>query len=142
MKFKDKQYTISIHDTAGQQDYTGIRAFSYAQTDIVIVCFSMTDIQTYKNVQELWVPEIQMCLQNKKPVILVGTQSDCKNGNSPCKPEYGHTLAKAIGAVRFVECSVYDKDSVSHLFETIIGVVYARGKRRGSIVRKLLKMWR
>ena len=139
--YNEKQFTVSIHDTAGQQDYTGIRAFSYAQTDIVIVCFSMADIQTYQNVQELWVPEIQKCLQHKKPVILVGTQNDCKEVHNPCKSEHGHTLAKAIGAVRFLECSVYDKESVSHVFETIMSVVYSRGKRRSSFVKKLLNKW-
>ena len=74
---------------------------------------------------------------HKTPVILDGTQYDCKDGHSPVKSEYGHTLTKSTGAVCFSKCSAYNKDSVFHLFDTIMNVVYSRGKRWDSFVKKL-----
>lgn len=139
LSVNDKRYTISVFDTAGQQDYTGIRGFSYSASDVVVVCFSMAERESFRSVQEVWIPEIRTCHGYKKPVILVGTQKDCKSVNEQVKTEEGQSLAKTVGAVHFLECTSSDLASVSKISEQIVTVAVKFRQRRGSIIKKLMR---
>lgn len=142
MWFNEKQCTVSLYDTAGQQDYEAVRAFTYHQSDVIVACFSMADRESFYNIQDVWVPEIRRYLGNKKQMILLGTQSDCANKSSEEKrvqTDEGSRLADEIGAVSFLECSAYDQTSVTKVFESIVNVAFLQNKRKDSIIKKLLK---
>lgn len=63
-------YTLGLFDTAGQEDYDRLRPLSYPQTDVFLVCFSVTSPASFENVREKWVPEIgHHC--PKTPFLLV-----------------------------------------------------------------------
>ena len=79
----EKLCTVSLYDTAGQQDYEAVMAFTYHQSDVIVICFSMADRESFQNVQDVWVPEIRRYLGNKKQIILLGTQSDYAKEASP-----------------------------------------------------------
>ena len=50
---------------------------AYPNTDVFLVCFSIINPDSYDNVREKWVPEIQKhCGQ--APFLLVGTQMDLR----------------------------------------------------------------
>ena len=120
MWLNEKQCTVSLYDTAGQQDYEAVRAFKYHQSDVIVMCFSMADRESLQNVQDVLVPEY---LGNKKQIILVGTQSDYAKEASPeqrIHTDEGTRLADEIGAALFLECSAYDYTSVTKVFECIV----------------------
>ena len=71
MWLNEKQCTVSLYDTAGQQDYEAVRAFTYHQSDVIVMCFSMADRESLQNVQDVWVTEIRRYIGNKKQIILV-----------------------------------------------------------------------
>ena len=82
----------------------------------------MADGESLQNVQDVWVPEIRRYLGNKKPIILVGTQSDYAKEASReqrIHTDEGTRLADEIGAALFLECSAYDYTSVTKVFECI-----------------------
>ncbi len=111
-------YTLSLFDTTGQEDYGRLRPPEYPGTDVFLVCFSVVDPKSYKNVKRKWVPEI-MNYCPKTPFLLLGTQVDLREAktswsgqryiNSPITTELGEKLSKEIEAVKYVECSALTK---------------------------------
>ena len=47
-------YCLGLFDTAGQEDYERLRPLSYPLTDVVVVCFSVTDPKSFQNVKDKW----------------------------------------------------------------------------------------
>lgn len=58
----DDPYTLGLFDTAGQEDYDRLRPLSYPQTDVFLVCFSVTSPASFENVREKWFPEVRESL--------------------------------------------------------------------------------
>ena len=64
-------------DTAGQEDYKELRVLGLNNTDCFIVCFSVADSVTFRNVTEVWLPEIRSRVPRAR-ILLVGTKSDLR----------------------------------------------------------------
>lgn len=47
-----------VHLSPGQEDYDRLRPLSYPQTDVFLVCFSVTSPASFENVKEKWFPEV------------------------------------------------------------------------------------
>ena len=52
VKFNNINYTLDIFDTAGQEEFDFLRPLSYPQTDVFLVCFSVSNPGSFKNVKE------------------------------------------------------------------------------------------
>ncbi len=114
----DEPYTLGLFDTAGQEDYDRLRPLSYPQTDVFLVCFSVTSPASFENVREKWFPEVHHHCPGV-PCLIVGTQVDLRDDQSvrdklakqkmaPVRKEDGERMAKDLGAVKYVECSALD----------------------------------
>ncbi|KAH8860054.1 Cdc42 like [Schistosoma japonicum] len=55
-------YTLGLFDTAGQEDYDRLRPLSYPQTDVFLVCYSVTSVTSFKNVKEKVCPHLFLSL--------------------------------------------------------------------------------
>lgn len=64
--------SLGLWDTAGQEDYDRLRPLSYPQTDVFLICFSVTSPSSFENVTSKWYPEIKHHCPDA-PMILVGT---------------------------------------------------------------------
>jgi Ras-related C3 botulinum toxin substrate 1 len=127
---------ISLWDTAGEEEYDRLRPLSYYETDIFLVGFSVISPVSLSNVRNKWVPEINHFAPNT-PYILVGTKSDLRNdlnvlsmlkdrGITPISYDQGVSLAKEIGAVKYMECSSIHHRGVNEIFnQAIITVLTA-----------------
>merc|ERR1711936_1073435 len=96
-----------LFDTAGQEDYDRLRPLSYPQTDVFLVCFSVVSPSSFENVKEKWVPEITHHCP-RTPFLLVGTKIDLRDDAATVEVDMGamgDSLAKELGAVKYVECS-------------------------------------
>ena len=62
---------------AGQEDYDRLRPLSYPQTDVFLVCFSVTSPASFENVKEKWFPEVHHHCPGV-PCLIVGTQIDLR----------------------------------------------------------------
>lgn len=63
--------SLGLWDTAGQEDYDRLRPLSYPQTDVFLICFSVTSPSSFENVTSKWYPEIKHHCPDA-PMILVG----------------------------------------------------------------------
>ena len=54
-----------------------LRPLSYPQTDVFLICFSVTSPASFENVRAKWYPEVSHHCPNT-PIILVGTKLDLR----------------------------------------------------------------
>ena len=84
-------------------------------TNVFIICFSVVNPTSYKNVRSRWLPVVRHHFP-EVPVILVGTTTDLRNDSdhvsdmkgreeTPITYDQGLQMAKDIGAAKYVECS-------------------------------------
>ena len=50
---------LGLWDTAGQEDYDRLRPLSYPQTDVFLCCFAVVSPDSYNNVKDKWIPEVE-----------------------------------------------------------------------------------
>lgn len=70
-----KNFKLFIWDTAGIEIFNTITKLFYINVDVIIICFDLTDIYSYNNV-DFWLREIKKEKITNPIVILVGTKSD------------------------------------------------------------------
>lgn len=118
-----------MFDTAGQEDYDRLRPLSYPQTDVFLVCFSVTSPASFENVREKWFPEVHHHCPGV-PCLIVGTQTDLREDSgvkdklskqrmSPVRKEDGERMAKDLGAVKYVECSALTQYKLKDVFDEV-----------------------
>ncbi|CCJ28414.1 unnamed protein product [Pneumocystis jirovecii] len=111
-------YTI-LWDTAGQEEFDRLRSLSYADTHVIMICFSVDSRGSLENVQSKWVAEIASHCEGVK-LVLVALKCDLRELEDEITPynncnmngqhryiqyEEGLSVAKFIRAVRYLECS-------------------------------------
>ena len=130
---------LGLWDTAGQGDYDRLRPLSYPQTDVFIICFSISNPDSYKNVCSKWYPELHKHAP-KVPIILVGTKIDERENVGPIdsmqrkKPKtithaQGLELKKEISAVKYLECSSVSRKGLKQIFDEAVRVVLSPNER-------------
>lgn len=94
----------------------------YTQADVIMICFSLVSKASYENVIPRWMPEVRLYCSNI-PIILVGTQMDLRNINTPSMyQEDGLALKDKISAVDYKECSAKTLKGLSEVFESVIEI--------------------
>ncbi|KAL4884713.1 small GTPase superfamily [Aspergillus karnatakaensis] len=112
---------LSLWDTAGQEEFDRLRALSYEDTHVIMLCFSVDSPDSFENVASKWTEEIS---ENCPGVKLVLTALKCdlrKDENSNDNPnvityEQGLAKAKEIGAVKYLECSAVQNRGIREAF--------------------------
>uniref|UniRef100_A0A663FD58 Ras homolog family member D n=1 Tax=Aquila chrysaetos chrysaetos TaxID=223781 RepID=A0A663FD58_AQUCH len=72
-----KPVKIHLWDTAGQEDYDRLRPLSYSDANVVLICFDVTDPNSYENILTKWYPEVNHFCKGV-PVLLVGCKTDLR----------------------------------------------------------------
>lgn len=136
LKIDEKEYHLSIWDTAGQEQYDQLRVLSYPQTDIFCVCYAINNIDSFNHIKK-WVKEVQ---RYEAKYVLVGCKSDTRNdkvqnGDLVYK-EQGEKYAKENN-MKFVECSALEKENVNLVFKTCVESTKEEVTRRVSFWRRI-----
>jgi small GTP-binding protein len=128
-------------NTGGGEHYNRLRALSYPGTEVFLFCFSIIDRLTFKNISNLWVPEIQHHCPRVK-MVLAAMKVDLRNAETakqlkipPITEEEGLTLAKAKGFHAYIETSAVTGKGLEEAFQVIhqvcLGVDLIPGKKSG-----------
>ncbi|XP_077323993.1 rho-related GTP-binding protein RhoG-like isoform X1 [Lithobates pipiens] len=139
-----KAVSLNMWDTAGQEEYTRIRALVYPETNVAIICFDISSPSSYERVQHYWYPEVRHHCPNV-PILLVGTKKDLrtnvdiinrlnKQNQLPITYQQGVSLSQQILAVKYVECSALNQDGVQEVFSESARAVLKQLKEKGPCV--------
>lgn len=112
--------SLTLWDTAGQEEYERLRPFSYANADILLIGFAVDDPESLLNSKKKWAEEaLRFCPD--APIILVGLKKDLRQkGRSQGRMvsvEEAQKVARHIGAKRYLECSALTGEGVDDVFE-------------------------
>nr|CAD7393180.1 unnamed protein product [Timema cristinae] len=141
--------SLRLWDTFG--DHEKDRRFAYGRSDVVLLCFSITNPVSLRNCKAMWYPEIRrFCPQT--PILLVGCKSDLRymykdeaylsffRDRSPfvrptrksdlMMPDQARAIAKELG-IHYYETSVLTYYGVNDVFENAIraALIARRGQR-------------
>lgn len=138
-------FKLNLWDTAGQEEYDRLRPLSYPQTDIFLICFALTERNSFRNVADKWIPELRAnsniesnelyAKYGTLPVLLVGTKADLladEDNNERVSEEEIRALVKSLGVVGYAECSARTQDGVREVFERAIDAVVFEPERRAA----------
>jgi len=129
-----KLINFALWDTAGQEEYSRLRALSYPETDVFLLCFSVVSPASFDNIKTKWYPEINHNCPSAK-CILVGTKIDLRDdkqtlenlkGEKLPSTEMGKKLAEEIRAECYLECSALTQEGLRKVFEEAIRAVIGR----------------
>ena len=93
------------------------------------MCFAVTSPASFENVKEKWFPEVHHHCPGV-PCLIVGTQVDlrkdpnvvdklAKQKMQPVQREEGESMAKKLGAVKYVECSALTQYKLKDVFDEV-----------------------
>ncbi|KAI6001033.1 P-loop containing nucleoside triphosphate hydrolase protein [Pisolithus orientalis] len=141
----DQLVELSLWDTAGQEEFDRLRSLSYAETHVVMICFSVDNPVSLENVETKWIEEIVEHCPGVK-LILVGeflafvrmsswemlkppaalkcdlrddrnvAERLARHGLHSVQYEEGLAVARRIRASRYLECSSKHNRGVSEVF--------------------------
>ncbi|XP_042865781.1 cdc42 homolog [Penaeus japonicus] len=121
-KFKNEyfDFTFSIMDTAGQDDFTDLRHMFYPKAHVFVLCYSVDNVTSFERILSFWLPDITHHGGEKKPIVLVGLKTDLRRGKSEeevVTTAQGKDLARAIRAEAFFECSALAQSGLDEVFK-------------------------
>jgi Ras-related C3 botulinum toxin substrate 1 len=136
--YNDKLISLSLWDTAGQEDYEKLRVYSYPDTEVFIICYSVVNPSSFENVKTKWIKEVKKhCPET--PIVLVATKLDLRDDMKtiqdlkekclePVSQDEGIQFQKEIKAHGFIECSALTQKNVKEAFFLAISAVVKEEK--------------
>lgn len=138
----DKNYTLALFDTAGQEGFEQLRPIAYPQTDVFLVCFSTVFPSSLVNIQKQWIAEIRKYCP-VTPFLLIGTKIDIRDDREeierllkkkerPITYDEGVRVARQLKAVKYIECSALTGEGIRDVFDEAILTVLNKPKHTNS----------
>ncbi|KAL7299662.1 hypothetical protein TKK_0007421 [Trichogramma kaykai] len=146
--------SLRLWDTFG--DHEKDRRFAYGRSDVVLLCFSITNPVSLRNCKAMWYPEIRRFCPHT-PVLLVGCKNDLRymyrdeaylshfrdrgaaapfvratRKSDLVMPDEARAVARELG-VQYYETSVFTYYGVNEVFENSI--------RAALIARRQQRFW-
>jgi len=118
---------LVVWDTAGQEEYEKLRPMSYSESDVILLCYSIDNPDSFMNIREKWHPELRY-FTPQTSIILVANKKDLRDDVKVIEKMHkmhkfvisynqGEELAKRIGAVHFAECSAKTMEGIAQVFK-------------------------
>eukprot|EP00180_Rhodochaete_pulchella_P002308 Plantae.Rhodophyta-Rhodochaete_pulchella.ctg34921.p1 GENE.Plantae.Rhodophyta-Rhodochaete_pulchella.ctg34921~~Plantae.Rhodophyta-Rhodochaete_pulchella.ctg34921.p1 ORF type:complete len:204 (-),score=36.56 Plantae.Rhodophyta-Rhodochaete_pulchella.ctg34921:337-948(-) len=138
-----RRLKVEIWDTAGQEDYERLRALSYYESDVFILCYSVVSKASFENVLNKWALEIQDWCP-KASIVLCGTKMDLRSdhatmeklrarGQYPISVLQGQRMATKIAAVAHKECSALTRENVKDVFDAAIAAALSNPQKKAPV---------
>ena len=123
MTFNGNDVILSIWDLAGQTNQSMIRKSFYGGANGALVLYDITNENSFKNIEKIWLNEITYSLSTKIPILLVANKIDLKY-EEIINSEKGYELLKVIKdnswKVEYLETSALHGTNVTEAFRNLI----------------------
>lgn len=116
--YKGVTYSINIWDTAGQEQYRAVTKMFIQDTNILILCYSITDRESF-NELDYWYNAATDIVGNSIIIGVAGNKSDLINEEVVSDDE-GENYANKVGAKFRLISAKTNKESIDQMFEMLI----------------------
>ncbi|OWF50815.1 ras-like GTP-binding protein RhoL [Mizuhopecten yessoensis] len=134
--FAGDQYSITITDSAGEHEGSDVRRMSYCKSDVILLCYSVLDRESYDSLRTHWSREVGS-LAKRCPVLVVALQTD-KRTTKHVTTEEGRRMTKSVKANGFIECSARNVSNVKDVFENVVRMCLKNRKRKVTLLKRIL----
>eukprot|EP00301_Raphidiophrys_heterophryoidea_P015478 c24145_g1_i1.p1 GENE.c24145_g1_i1~~c24145_g1_i1.p1 ORF type:complete len:195 (+),score=48.63 c24145_g1_i1:200-784(+) len=114
---------LSILDTAGQEEFSGLRSAYMRMGHGFLIVYSVTDRVAFEETRQFWGEILRAQDRQDVPVVLVGNKSDMLIERKVTIHE-GRELAKSLGC-GFIECSAKTRTNIDDAFVELVRLVRA-----------------
>ena len=113
-----KKYSINLWDTAGQEAYRGVTKLFFKGSDIVILVYDITNIDSFKSLEE-WFKISKEIIDNKFIYGIVGNKNDLYL-QCQVKEEEARNFAKTMGSkIKIVSAKENPQSFVDFIIELV-----------------------
>lgn len=137
-KGKDQPIKLSLLCSLDHTFDDNVKKEFYCSCHVVIICFSLVDNNSAYDIESKWVQEVRKYCGQNIPIILVGCKKDLRDKELESKKsqltvelentsnkllqmlvskQEGESIAKAIKASCYMECSAMTRDGVTETLE-------------------------
>lgn len=109
---------FDILDTAGQEDYFGVRDYFFRSSDGFLLVYSINDLESLEALSTLREQVVRIKNCDRPPMLIVANKIDLCNQLDKHYIQEGLNLAKSWG-VKFVETSAKECRNVDIIFHDI-----------------------
>lgn len=141
-----KIYQLELWDTESQREKGTSRQTKYPETDVFCLCFSVADVESFRNVERNWHKELKQ-LAPKAPIVLIGTKLDLRDefkkrgkceasrhGADMVTHKEAKKMAKKINAIKYIECSALKQRGHIDVLSESVKAVIVKSKKQGKCV--------
>jgi len=125
MSINNKRVKIQVWDTGGQQRYRPVLASCYRGALGVIIVFDVTNMVSFRNIQQ-WLLEVEEFSSSATiPRVLIGNKADLSD-----RREVESTVAEEFARarnIRYMETSVIGKENIKKVEEAFLELVTSGG---------------
>ncbi|XP_063427297.1 cdc42 homolog [Mytilus trossulus] len=114
------------------------RCKTITEADVIVVCYSAVDKESFENVKSFWVPMVRK-LHKKKPIVLVATQSEMRDENNTdhVSDAEGQNFMKSINADYYNKCSAATNEGVKNVFESVVCAAIRYRKKKTNVLKRV-----
>ena len=113
----NKEVSLDLWDTAGQEKYRSLGRHFYKNAYIVCLVYDITNNNTFEELKEKWYKDLKMYGEKYTVLAVVGNKSDCYE-KEEVPEEEPREYAKSIEA-QFMLTSAKKGNNIDVLFETL-----------------------
>jgi len=112
-----KKVRLNIWDTAGQEKFRALGRNFYKDSYIICMVFDISKKQSFKDLKEIWYPEIQQYGEKYKILSIVGNKSDISE-ESEIEEEDINSFVDEVGGIFFL-ISAENGSGINDMFKTL-----------------------
>ena len=118
LEIDNKKVFLELWDTAGQEKYRSLGRYFYKDAYIVCLVYDITNLQSFKDLEEIWYKDLKTYGEKNKVLAVVGSKSDCFI-DEKVPEEIARKYAEKINAI-FMLTSAKIGSNIDFLFETLV----------------------
>ena len=121
IKRGNKEVTLNIWDTAGQEKFHSLGKHFYKDSYVVILVYDITNQESLDSLKTMWYPDLKKYGEKYQVLAVVGNKCDLYESDNLADEEQAKAFAKEINGT-FMLTSAKTGDGIDKLFDTLTDI--------------------
>ena len=121
IKRGNKEVTLNIWDTAGQEKFHSLGKHFYKDSYVVILVYDITNQESLDSLKTMWYPDLKKYGEKYQVLAVVGNKCDLYENDNLADEEQAKAFAKEINGT-FMLTSAKCGDGIDKLFDTLTDI--------------------